>query len=179
MCTTPHNPNNVDLGKDVLFRLITPEKGAWLRQSIDQNVWEPLDRAIELLEEAKEGILFDQKIRIEALKCWMMTQRNVAAWVNYVYGYMESADSEGRALNKEKVKGVILAEVKNTKALLNLLDSGIEFMAVTEKGETPLVYGDNLTKLLMNKLALMEQHMDDDPFIDHNYIERKAGEPIT
>ena len=69
-------------------------------------------------------------------------------------------------------------EIENSEALLNLLDSGIEFMALTDMGETPLVYGDNQDDLLITRMALMTKHIDDEPFIDHDYIERKAGEPV-
>ena len=179
MCTTPHNPNNVDLGKDVLFRLITPEKGKVLMDRIDLYVWDPLDKAIEILEDAKDGILFDQKIRLQALKCWMMTQRNVASWVNSVYGYMESTDPDDKRFNRDTLKDTIQKEISNTENLLDLFDSGVEFMALTDKGETPLVYGDNLDELLLKKMALMEKYINDEPFIDHDYTERKAGEPIN
>ena len=54
----------------------------------------------------------------------------------------------------------------------------VEFMAITDKGETPLVYGNNIDVLLIKRLALMTLHIDDEPYIDHAYIERKAGEPI-
>jgi len=27
------------------------------------------------------------------------------------------------------------------------------------------------------RISLMEKHMHDEPFIDHGYMERKAGEP--
>ena len=94
MCTTPHNPNNVDLSRDVLFKLIPHEKAKLLADRIDDNVWEPLDRAIGLLEEPGEGILYDQRIRLQALKCWIKTQRNVAAWIGDVYGYMENEISK-------------------------------------------------------------------------------------
>ena len=52
MCTTPHNPNNVDLSRDVLFRLTTPEKSALDVERMDAGVWKPLDQAIALLESA-------------------------------------------------------------------------------------------------------------------------------
>ena len=49
MCTTPHNPNNVDLSRDVLFTLLTPEKSAQDLERIDAHVWLPLNHAIDLL----------------------------------------------------------------------------------------------------------------------------------
>ncbi len=178
MCTTPHNPNNVDLSRDVLFRLSTAEKSQLLVKQIDESVWSNLDQAIQLLSGATEGILYDQKIRLQALRCWMMTQRNIASWIELVYGYMNSQNTSDKNLAKLKLKATIEKEMENTKALLNLFDSGVEFMALTDKGETPLVYGNNIRELLVRRLGLMKRHIDDEPFIDHNYIERKAGEPI-
>ena len=66
-------------------------------------------------------------------------------------------------------------EIENTNRLMALLDSGIEFMSMTDQGETPLVYGDNLKDLLPKRIALMEAHLDDEPYIDPGYIERQAG----
>ena len=56
-----------------------------------------------------------------------------------------------------------------------LVDSGVEFMATTDLGESPLMHGRNLKDLLARRIALMERHADDDPFIDHDYMMRMAG----
>ena len=40
------------------------------------------------------------------------------------------------------------------------------------------MYGTNLPELLKKRIKLMHQHIDDDPYIDHDYMMRKAGEPI-
>ena len=178
MCTTPHNPNNVDLSRDVLFHLIKAEKAKLMVNRIDESVWVKLDQAIQLLGEAAEGILFDQKIRLQALRCWMMTQRNVASWVELVYGYMDSQNVNDKNLCRIKLKETIEKEIQNSEDLLSLLNSGIEFMALTDQGETPLVYGSNISELLVKRMDLMNRHIEDEPFIDHDYIERKAGEPI-
>ena len=178
MCTTPHNPNNVDLSKDVLFQLSTAEKSKVLVKRIDKSVWSKLDKAIKILGESSEGILYDQRIRLQALRCWIMTQRNIASWIELVYGYMNSRGIEKRKKIKLKLKDTIQKEIVNTEVLLNLLDSGVEFMAVTDKGETPLVYGNNMDELLIKRLVLMSKHIEDEPFIDHEYTQRKAGEPI-
>ena len=37
MCTTPHNPNNIDLSRDVLFQLTNPEKCAIDIKRIDRE----------------------------------------------------------------------------------------------------------------------------------------------
>ena len=180
MCTTPHNPNNVDLSRDVLFQLTTPEKCRKDVKRMDLFVWQPLDRAIQLLSEnpKEKNIITDQLIRLKALRCWFMTQRNVAAWIAGVYGYMEATNENSRKKEKEFISGMIEKEIRNSHELTDLLESGIEFMAITDNGETQLVYGDNLKNLLLKRIQLMEKHKDDEPYIDHNYMERKAVELI-
>ncbi|UCG27718.1 MAG: hypothetical protein JSV24_12230 [Bacteroidales bacterium] len=188
MCTTPHNPNNVDLSRDVLFRLTSPDKCTLNVKRIDSNVWKPLDSAIEELNRGlddhaktpgKYKVLTDQFIRLRALRCWIMTQRNVAAWISGVYGYMTSENEKEKSNHRENVSELIRKEIENTKVLSELLDSGVEFMAMTGQEETQLMYGRNLKRLLEKRINLMEQHMDDEPFIDHGYMERKAGEILS
>lgn len=180
MCTTPHNPNNVDLSRDVLFQLTTPEKSRKDVEKMDLFVWKPLDRAIQLLSENTEekNVIRDQLIRLKALRCWFMTQRNVAAWIAGVYGYMEATNENSRKKEKEFILGMIEKEIRNSHELIDLLGSGIEFMAITDKGETQLVYGENIKELLAKRIQLMEKHKNNEPYIDHNYMERKAVELI-
>ncbi len=213
MCTTPHNPNNVDLSRDVLFQLTTPEQCQLDLERIDTNLWEPLDSAIAMLEgihgkagdrgdrgeegdagkvgddgeQDREGdpdvvdVIEDQYIRLSALHCWFETQRNVAAWVVGVYGYMEAkeqGDTERMTACRTLLDGMIDSEIANSRRLLELLDSGIEFMATTDLEETQLIHGRNLDDLLRKRIALMEAHRDDEPFIDPDYIERNAGRDI-
>ena len=59
--------------------------------------------------------------------------------------------------------------------LADFVFSGIEFMATTDLEETQLIHGRNLDDLLRKRIALMEAHRDDEPFIDPRYIEREAG----
>jgi len=200
MCTTPHNPNNVDLSRDVLFQLTDPEKCEMVIYRIDHYIWEPLEDAIAILRDIQDeamvqlgdkNIIFDQYIRLKALKCWIMTQRNVAAWIVGVYGYMKAKSQEPRAKNQDGSKignrqlavgnsleildEMIGFEIENSREIKRLLESGVEFMAMTDKGETPLVYGDNLKVLLDIRIELMEKHRYDEPYIDFDYIEKKAA----
>jgi hypothetical protein len=183
MCTTPHNPNNVDLGRDVLFSIITAEKARKDVVRIDENVWKYLDEAIEILENSDcEGcpdIIHDQLIRVKALRCWIMTSRNVAAWVSGVYGYLSAENTIARDSSRDVVKSLIELEIENSFALLELLDDDVEFMAMTDKGETPLLYGLNLKENLRKRIRLMQKHMDDEPYIDPGYIEKMAGKIIN
>ncbi len=185
MCTTPHNPNNVDLSRDVLFYLTTPEKSAKDVLRIDKNLWKHIDNAKDILEKivkdankelGKNNIINDQLIRIKALRCWFMTQRNIAAWVSGVYGYMNSKKDKNK--HRNDLKKMMKMEIENSREVLKLFRSGIEFMAITDQGETPLMYGTNITDLIKIRIKLMQKHMNDTPYIDHDYIMKKAGEPV-
>ncbi len=185
MCTTPHNPNNIDLSRDVLFELTTPEACELCIQRIDEHLTQPMDRAVTLLEEAgKTGadrlgpmnIVADQAVRLRALRCWFATQRNVAGWIAGVHGALNTAHSTAYQKYRTTLRESIQNEIENTRTLHDLLESDIAFMAMTDLEETPLIHGTNLRALLDKRLHLMESHIDDEPRIDPNYTMRKAAE---
>ena len=66
-------------------------------------------------------------------------------------------------------------EIDNSLMLLDLLDDDVEFMALTDKGETPLIHGLNLKENIRKRIRLMQEHIEDEPFIDPNYMEKMAG----
>lgn len=186
MCTTPHNPNNVDLSRDVLFELTTVADARKALERTDANVWESLDSAIAILGEAEqkasatlgeENVIRDQRVRLSALRCWLTTQRNVAAWVVGVPGFMEAESAEERDACRRVLAEMVESEMENSRRLMTLLDTGVEFMATTDQEETPLIHGGNLRELLQKRMALMEAHGHDEPYIDPGYMERKAGQP--
>ena len=184
MCTTPHNPNNVDLSRDVLFQLTTPAKAAIDVKRMDKSVWNPLDKAIRILQEARadqpesEEIFSDQEIRLRALYCWLKTQRNVAAWIGGVHGFMKARQERSRSQFRNMVRGAIADEMENSQSLIDLLNTGIPFMAMSACGETPLMYGDNLRESLHRRIRLMKRHMEDVPRIDPDYMFRKAAQSV-
>ncbi|MDW7682107.1 MAG: hypothetical protein SCK70_16205, partial [bacterium] len=156
-------------------------------ERIDQNVWKPIDQAIEILERIEAqataelgatNVIHDQLVRLKALRCWFMTQRSVAAWIAGVYGYLNAETDADKKKAKHLLKEMILKEIENSEKLIELLKSDVQFMAMADHGETPLIYGDNLIELLPKRIELMRRHIDDEPFIDPNYIERKAGEML-
>jgi hypothetical protein len=179
MCTTPHNPNNVDLARDVLFTLINDEKAAKDMLRIDENVWKYIDEAIEILEECdceeNPDVIHDQLIRIRALRCWIMTSRNVAGWVSAVHGYLSAGNMIKKDECRSTLESLMELEIENCFILLDLLDDDTEFMAQTDKGETPLIHGMNLKENIRRKVRLMQEHMNDEPYIDPDYTEKKAG----
>jgi hypothetical protein len=183
MCTTPHNPNNVDLARDVLFQLTTPGACQQAVERIDRHLWPPLDQAIAVLEGAVEeafrekgekNVVRDQWVRLKALHCWFMTQRNVAAWIVGVHGYLNCREDKARARYRRMVRDMMKREIDNSRRLQALTTSGIEFMAVADRGETPLMHGRNFKQLLENRIALMQAHLDDEPYIDPLYMERRS-----
>ncbi len=192
MCTTPHNPNNVDMSRDVLFTLLTPEKSARDLERIDGFVWTPLNHAIDLLAsreaEAEAALgprnaIIDQAVRLRALRCWIMTHRNLSAWVAGVYGWLGATSATERARWRTVLDRMIAREIANSRDLAALVDTGVEFMATagigeSPLGESPLMHGRNLKDLLARRIALMERHAHDDPFIDPGYMERVAGRMI-
>ncbi len=184
MCTTPHNPNNVDLSRDVLFHITSPEKCTKIVERMDANLRKPMNEAIDsfgdLLKKAgndsnESRFFFDQYVRLRGLRCWFVTQHNVAKWIVCVHGYINSGDKQDRKYFAKSLKDMIDSEIANTRELIDLLDTNVEFMAITDKGETPLVHGDNLPSLLNKRNELMEKHKNDEPYIDEDYVMRKAG----
>lgn len=186
MCTTPHNTNNVDLSRDVLFKLTTAEHCKKVIERMDKNLWPHIDKAIDIVQQVIEAaeitdphnVFYDQLIRLKALKCWFITQKNIAVWIYAVHSYMHTPDSDERKRLKDILHAMMLSEIDNSKMLQNLFKSGVEFMIVTDQGETPEVYGDNLPQLLQKRIELMQKHINDDPYIDSEYTMRKAGEVL-
>jgi hypothetical protein len=183
MCTTPHNPNNVDLARDVLFQLTTLEKSRIDLERIDENLWPSMDEAIDRLRSLQKTafdepgagrVIHDQLVRFQALRCWFMTQRNVAAWIAGVHGYLAAKGEGEKQETRALVRDMMEKEIGNTMQLKELLESDVEFMALTDQGETPLVHGTNLTSLLDKRIAIMKAHFDDEPASDPDYMERRA-----
>ena len=56
-------------------------------------------------------------------------------------------------------------EIANSEEIIKLVNTGIEFIALTDRGETPLMYGINLPELLVKRIRLMTAHFEDDPKI--------------
>jgi hypothetical protein len=154
---------------------------------MDDGVWNPLNEALNQLEGVREqarsqlgegNVVEDQYIRLSALKCWLTTQRSVAAWIVGVRGFMEAETEEARQECRRILVEMMDEEVENSRRLQELLDSGVPFMATTDLEETPLIHGENLRELLEKRIALMEAHRGDDPFIDPDYMMRQAGQPL-
>ncbi len=101
-----------------------------------------------------------------------------------VNGTMNVNEIVGLANRKSKeiiefMSNNIKEEIENAKDFIDLFTtSKIEFMAISKEGETPLIYGKNLPELVKKKIELMGKHINDEPYIDPNYMMRRAAMPV-
>jgi hypothetical protein len=179
LLATHHNPNRVDLSRDVLFRLVSPEEAERAVTRIDANALPALVRARAHLA-GREGtpVFRDLADRVDALRCWMTTRRNVAAWVVHTYGYTCSADKKERSRARKALAAMVRSEIENTRALLALLArTDAELMAISEGEETTFLYDARFPEHLERKIALMERYGDRPPRIDHDILWRVKNLP--
>jgi hypothetical protein len=173
-CFQHNNPGLFDLGKDVLFDLVTKDYGTKAAQRFDENVLPPLDALITDLEknavEAKSpeaaGVFRDLRDRARAYHCWCTSLRNVCAWCSHVYGYLEAkTESEKRSQEKSLQKAIDI-ELKSTRALVALLETTSTEVLITSKaGNNTFFYGEDLPELLKRKLELTIKYRDRRPRI--------------
>ena len=182
LVSTFNNPNINDLGRDVLFELISEEAGAAMTKGFDDNVLPRLDAARKDAERLAAGadaqarpVFADLVVRIRALRAWATTQRNTCAWVAGVYGYLGTEDETARAGFRADLDRMIDLDVENTHELIDLWENGgAEFMMVSDVGETSFIYGENFGDLLRRKLELTAQYRHHAPRIDKDILWRLA-----
>jgi len=182
MVSPIHNPNKVDLGKDVLFELIPKAYARMAWQRIDAGVWKPLLAAIVLFRERRDAaagrgdaraaaVFEDQYARALALRSLYETLRNTAVWIHAVHEFQDTKDARKKRAARRLLDGAIVREIDNAKALLRLWNAaGTEWMAVSGFGETPFIYGENFPELLRKRIVLMKRHRRDKPFIDPEFM---------
>jgi len=189
MVGTGHNPNIVDLARDVLFELVSTDYARRAHERIDAHSLPPLMQAIELLqrnveETRRKGIkpafalFLDQWHRARALRCLFETLRNTAAWIYGVHTYLQSESAEVKEEARHFLADMVRREISNTQDLIELWQSSpISFMAVSSLGETPFIHGSNFPDLLRRKIGLMEQYGDREPRIDDGFMWRVPDDP--
>jgi hypothetical protein len=187
MIASFNNPTLVDFGADILWLLMDRESAASIVTTCDSLVWKPLDGAIRILDtmsvtEARKGgagsgVLRDQRDRLVALRCYYRTLRNVAGWIDGVHGYIGARSAGERDRMLRAVRETIDDEVKNAGDLYGLWSTTrTEFMPVAVDGENWALYGHNFGDLLQKKIALMNQHRNDTPAIDPDFMWRVGPE---
>jgi len=177
-----NNPHNVDLTADCLWQLISVEQGDHIVNQCDEHVWEPLNTAITLAERSMVdmpdtsaclAIFSDLRDRLLAAKCYFRTLRNTAAWIAGVHGYINASSEAEKKKRLSLVRDMQDNELQNARDLLNLWQrTKIDFIPIQALGESWYIYGENLGELIEKKIALMEKHKDDLPYIDPNYMWR-------
>jgi hypothetical protein len=189
MCTSIHNPNRIDLSRDVLFDLISPEYAAKAVKIIENNVWGPLDLALQIFEhnlkkaertETKRAaaVFRDQLDRCRALRCLFVTLRNTATWIYAVRQYLETSSLKLKTQYRNILEKMMDSEIQNSRDLLSLWEnSPVEWMIVSGEKETPFIYGENFPDLLHKKIELMEKYKNAEPRIDPGYMFRVKNNP--
>jgi hypothetical protein len=189
MCTSIHNPNRVDLAQDVLFELVTKDYAHESFSRIDENVWTPLESAIDLFQKKREEaesagdqkaekVFADQYFRARALKCLFTTLRNVAAWIYGVHQYRDSDDPSVKSDSRKILDEMIQIEIQNCADLIELWEKApVEWMIVSGAEETAFIHAENFPELLAKKISLMEKHRGDEPSIDPDYMFRIKNNP--
>ncbi len=184
MLATPHNRCRVDFRYDVGFDLVEPSRAALAVRRMDENLFPEINTGIALIDgmfaltssDAAQACLTDQFDRLRALRCWFRTQRNVAAWVAGVHGFLESRDEKVRHDCKAQLRQMVLDEIENTKDLLQLWEtSTTNWMIISGVAESSYIYYKNFGDLLKRKIELMTGHENDDPYIDPDFQWRVQG----
>ncbi|MBX3750430.1 MAG: hypothetical protein KF897_10100 [Opitutaceae bacterium] len=183
-CFQHNNPGMNDLGKDVLFDLITREHGTKAAGYFDRNVSPRVAKLIARLEKleaqtaaepAAQAVFVDLLDRARAFQIWCGSLRMVCLWVAHVYGYLESKSAADKKRHEKLLQAAIDAELVNTERLIALLESGrTEVMALSAAGNNTFVYGEDLPDLLREKIRLMKKYRHAKPRIDRDILWRPA-----
>jgi len=177
-----NNPHNVDLGADMLWKMMSVEQCDTSLKVFDTEVWGPLAKAIELVEQGVEqaaygtaphGVFVDLRDRLIAYRCYAISLRNLSAWVAGVHGYLDADTEVEKQARLVIVQEMVASELANAKVLLKLWESSVvDFMPLNAFSETMHDYGVNFGDVLQKKIALMETYGDRLPYIDPHYMWR-------
>jgi hypothetical protein len=181
LIATFNNPARVDLNNDMMWNFLSVQEAEKKRIAIDSTVLPPLMQAVEhclktlsaLPSSPVRAVFHDVHPRLVALRCFYTTMRNSVAWTESVHGYLDAKTDDERYAYRARCRAMVTNELENAAALLELWNtSEVDFMPVSSIGETAHIYGENFGELLGKKIALMQQHIDDEPHIDPTYMWR-------
>ncbi len=181
-CFQHNNPGVNDLGKDVLFDLITREQGAKMAGDMDTQVLPRIDALIAGLQtvidglaatDAARGVFVDLRDRVRGYQHWVTALRNVCSWCDCVYTYLEATDDSAKKTAVDRLQKSIDLDLANTRGLIELIETtDTEFMAVSGVAENTYFYGENLLELLHNRIRLTEKYRHHAPRIDRDIMWR-------
>jgi hypothetical protein len=173
-CFQHNNPGLIDLGKDVLFDLITQTSGAKMASDMDKNVLARLRPLIAKLDQTTKtstgqaAVVFaDLRDRVRVYLHWVSSLRSVCAWCENVYGYLGAKDEAGKVAFEKALQTAIDFELANVRGLIELLETTqSEVLVLSGVGENTYFYGENLVQHLKTKLRLTEKYRHEKPRID-------------
>ena len=182
LLATFNNPTRVDLNNDMMWNFLTVEEAGEKKAAIDREVIPPLDKALEQtatllwepgLEPSVRKVFEDTRDRLRAARCFYSTMRNSVAWTQSVHGFMKAQNPSARTQYRSMCRAMVDNELENARNLLKLWnESAIDWMPVSRAGESLHIHANNFGEHLQRKIALMERHIDDEPFIDPDYMWR-------
>ncbi|WP_146180212.1 hypothetical protein [Opitutus sp. ER46] len=173
-CFQHNNPSLGDLGKDVLFDLMTRDSATKMAGDMDRELLPRVRMLLRRLDGicgAATGqpatVFNDLRDRVRAYLHWATALRNVCAWCECVYGYRASTKQADKRAYEKKLQAVIDLDVANTKGLIELLSAGrTEVTVVSGIADNTFFYGENLVENLQTKLRLTEKYRHRKPRID-------------
>ncbi len=182
LLATFNNPARVDLNNNMMWNFLTVDEAACKKSIFDDKVVPSLTTAIEKCRErldtasagSREHRVFkDLHDRLRVYLCFCTTMRNTMAWTEGVHGYIDAKTGEMRERYRGVTRSMVESEIENAKSLLTIWNEGdTEVIPISHAGETLHMYGENFGELLQKKIALMEQHKNDEPHIDPDYMWR-------
>jgi hypothetical protein len=182
LLATFNNPARVDLNNDMMWNFLTVQEAGEKKDSIDRTVIPPVNEALEaaakLLQglsrtEASRKVFEDVRDRLRAARCFFMTMRNSLAWTESVHGYLESHSSADKERYRSLCRAMVTSELENAKNLLKLWnESDVDWMPISRTGESLHIYGEHFGDHVRRKITLMQQHVDDEPSIDPEFMWR-------
>ncbi|MDH7516113.1 MAG: hypothetical protein QHI48_09595 [Bacteroidota bacterium] len=180
LLATAHNRARIDLRMDVGFDLLDPSHARWCVAVMDRDLFPTLDRAVvsakALSAECDAPAATDTRDRLVALRCWYRNQRNAAAWVAGVHGFLEAENDLAREDCRRVLRDMVHDEIRNTRTLLDLWNtSGTNWIMLSAHGESTFMYADNFGELLERKIRLMEGRENDTPRVDPDFQWRVKG----
>jgi hypothetical protein len=182
LCATFNNPARIDLNNDMMWNFKTVQEAGERKKQVDTHVLPPLESALRILKEMSRNgassrhvhqVVRDLHDRLVAYSCYCTTMRNTMAWTESVHGYLQSTTDGDRGRYRAMCVDMVDAELFNARRLLALWrETEVMFMPVSVLGESMHIYGKNFGELLEKKIALMDRHRDDEPYIDPKYMWR-------
>ncbi|WP_221031565.1 hypothetical protein [Actomonas aquatica] len=181
-CFQHNNPGLVDLGRDVLFDLVTKEMGRKMTDDMDEHLFPRVHALVDRLQQQLDGLAADSPAapvfrdlldRVRAYRHWAIALRGVCSWCAEVYTYTETDDEAERTAAMERLQQSIDLDLENTAGLIDLLENtSSELLATSGVGNTTFLYGEDLPELLKRRLDLTQRYRHHPPRIDKSILWR-------